>query len=214
MEIPWERGKKPTTEVQFFSAICIHVVGADIATQDYIKAKFAIRMKAVSSDPETIDLTEEINGITDEYIDDEVDDDDIQLQHEKIREEARKRRNKIEKKMTEFRTEGFEEFVGAAAAEDAPSPSAPTRVFRPVEGNGYSSGQARCWIPPFTKLSKDDKRENRWRVDSRVMNGEKSKAFGPRSSTSDYEAMVFCIQLAWRAYTKAEGHPCPYVFDE
>ena len=46
-------------------------------------------------------------------------------------------------------------------------------------------------------------------------NKTRERAFGDESVVSDYDAMVFCLKLAWAAYiAKHPRQVCPYDFAE
>lgn len=92
-----------------------------------------------------------------------------------------------------------------------------TFVARPA--NGYSQAQAKQWLPPGASISKDDRRENRWRVRSpflRDLGGgaERSKSFGTSSGLCDFQAMSFCLRLVWRAYLMSHGGECSVELEE
>ena len=103
---------------------------------------------------------------------------------------------------------------GAASSSAAGSGGpAPARKFVKRVATGYSLVQMKQFLPPFAAASKDDKRENRWRVREPYLQGERSKSYGSKSGLSDWEAMVWVLQLLWHHYTKTTGIPCPFEWE-
>ena len=43
--------------------------------------------------------------------------------------------------------------------------------------------------------------------------GLRSMTYGDEKKVTDYEAMKWCLQLAWAAWSKKEKKPVPYEFD-
>lgn len=84
-----------------------------------------------------------------------------------------------------------------------------------VVADGLSPQRAREYLPPGFALSKDTARENRWTLRSKLLggSGSKSKSFGKRSSTTDWQAMCLLLVCAWRLHTEATGEQCPFDFD-
>ena len=86
------------------------------------------------------------------------------------------------------------------------------RRFVPFGSDGITEEDAKQYLPPGARISKDALRENRWRVRSAELGGERTKSFGSKSTTSDWEALVFVVRLAWAAYTGRHGGACPFDF--
>ena len=128
----------------------------------------------------------------------------------RLKEERDRRECQRLAQLSELHT-GRAGLAGALAGNQAGSATV-ARTFIPCPAHGYSAKQAEEWLPPDTKISKDAVRENRWRLRCKHLPSEKSKSWGPRSTTADYEAMVFLIQLAWRAWTAKSGQACPWNF--
>lgn len=113
------------------------------------------------------------------------------------------------------------ESSGSAAGPSGASGGRPQRKFIAREANGYSQKAAMRFLPPGAKISKDDKRENRWRIRAAYLKdfdggggGERSKSYGKASPLGDFGAMIFVLKLGWRAYLAAHGGECPWQWEE
>ena len=42
---------------------------------------------------------------------------------------------------------------------------------------------------------------------------EITKAYGPKSGTTDWQALVVLLSRAWLAWTKVSGEQCPWDFE-
>ena len=58
-------------------------------------------------------------------------------------------------------------------------------------------------------LLKDDERK-RWRV--KLPEGWRAKYFGA-DNYQDFQAMSWCIKVAWASYGKYSKKPCPWTFE-
>ena len=85
----------------------------------------------------------------------------------------------------------------------------------PVPTTGVTVDEAKALLPPGFSISKDEERENRWRMraDGDYV-GPKSKGFGKGTGLTDFEALRFLVQLAWRHQDRKHGTPCPWTWDE
>lgn len=105
--------------------------------------------------------------------------------------------------------------VGGASSSAAGSSSAPPKARRFVAAvvDGLSLDEGNALLPTGYVFSKDTVRENRWRLRSKAMVGEKSKSFGKGSRTDDWAAMCFLVQYAWRHHYRLTGEQRPFDLD-
>lgn len=106
--------------------------------------------------------------------------------------------------------------AGGAASSGAPSASSaspPVRRFVAAVADGLSRDEGNALLPPGYVFSKDSVRENRWRLRSKSMAGDKSKSFGRGSQSNDWEAMCFLVQYAWRHHGRLTGEQRPFDLD-
>lgn len=105
--------------------------------------------------------------------------------------------------------------VPAADSGDSGSSSSGAKRFvsKPPDGEGFSQAQAAAYLPPLATITKGVTRELYWQVRSPDMPCSRSKRIGGLGGFSDWAAMVFCIQLAWRAHESKVGTPCPFEFE-
>ena len=96
---------------------------------------------------------------------------------------------------------------------DVPEAQCKQRKFVPVAPTGMTASEAAKFLPASARLSKDTTRENRWRLRSKLIGCERTKSYGKRSRTTDREAMIYLIQLAWAAEFRASGQSCPFDFE-
>lgn len=103
-----------------------------------------------------------------------------------------------------------------SAHADGPDAKPQGRKFVPVPATGYNPTEALKWAPPGCSISKDTKRENRWRVRAKYLPGghEKTKSYGKNSSTDDYGAMRFLLEFCWQHYKRISGQECPFDFGD
>jgi len=86
-------------------------------------------------------------------------------------------------------------------------------VRKPANGEGLSQPEAAVYLPPNASITKGCARDLYWQTRSPSMPVSRSKAYGGRRWT-DWSAMVFCLQLAWRAHERCTGEKCPWQFEE
>lgn len=77
---------------------------------------------------------------------------------------------------------------------------------------GYTANEARMWAPPGSRVTKERRWHNRWRIEAEVLGGIRSKSWGEATGLTDYEAMAWVLRLAWSAHTRQTGEQCPWVF--
>ena len=96
-----------------------------------------------------------------------------------------------------------------------PPPANRERQFVTYRADGISQAEAERLLPSSARLFKD-LRENRWRLTSKFLpgSGTKSKSWGRRSQTSDFNAMLVVIKMAWQAHFEHTGEACPFEFEE
>eukprot|EP00971_Amphidinium_carterae_P347585 6489659-Amphidinium_carterae.1 len=89
------------------------------------------------------------------------------------------------------------------------------RQFLPLNTVGYTSEEVKPFVPFGSTLTKD-KKENRWRLRCKHLpgSGDKSKSYGGRSGTTDFDAMRILVMAAWAATTSATGVERPFEFHE
>eukprot|EP00971_Amphidinium_carterae_P329350 6461724-Amphidinium_carterae.2 len=95
------------------------------------------------------------------------------------------------------------------------SAMAGTRQFLPLNTVGYTPEEVKPYVPFGSTLSKD-KKENRWRLRCKHLpgSGDKSKSYGGRSGTTDFDAMRVLVMAAWAATTAATGVERPFDMHE
>lgn len=102
--------------------------------------------------------------------------------------------------------------ASSASSSSAASAGPKPRNFVPMGATGISEAEARGYLPPLASLSKDDRRENRWRVRAPYLQGERSRSWGPKLKFNDWGAMVEVIQLVWQKYIEKHGGDIPFDF--
>jgi len=100
----------------------------------------------------------------------------------------------------------------AASSSTVGSAAKRKKVPNPYPGTDYSSAEARQWCPDAKQcsLGKDDVRHHRWQCHYGKCNA--SKAWGPNTGYTDYQAMVYCLRYLWAQHREATGEACPFVF--
>lgn len=160
-----------------------------------------------------------------ELLDEECDDEsDLHDQWQQIKKKCEARRIALKKAQEEAAARMPAAPASASASSSsarpvvAAAPSKPRR-FVPAEADGYSAAEAAQFLPPGATITKDSTRENRWRVRASFLSNlgsgcERSKSFGRGSKLTDFEAMLFCLQLVWRSYLLRHGGQCPFKWDD
>lgn len=157
-----------------------------------------------------------------EAVDDVVDEDqDVHMHWERMQEQKRAQQRVEALRMQQLdllRPVVVNPDEDAVDTRVATPPKRP-RAFIAQQADGYSQEQAREWLPPGARMTKDDRRENRWRVRAPCLSllggagAERSKSYGKGERLSDYGAMVFCLQMVWRAHIQAHGGECPFDWE-
>lgn len=104
--------------------------------------------------------------------------------------------------------------IQPAPADSETSGGVQARKFYPLPPQGLSQEEAQTLFPDSCRISKDDRRENRWRLRSKLLASERSKSFGKGSGLSVNEALLVLLQVAWRAEEQATGRACPWQFED
>jgi hypothetical protein len=214
LKVPFIPGQRPLTEVALVESLVRFVLGPN-TTDGQIKNALTSRHAEVDNVQDRIGDTMLFDPGIEEIWREDVGEDEEVLQQlaelKRLKEERDRRECQRLAQLSEMQSAGRAGLVGASAGQQADR-GAVARSFVPFPAHCYSAEEAAVWLPPDTKLSKDVARENRWRLRCKRLGGEKSKSWGPRSTTGDYKAMVWLIQLAWRAWTAKSGQACPWNF--
>lgn len=202
---------KPPTEVNLIQALARSIM-KEAATPEFIRAALAARHDCADLSDDLLRTTklydtDVMDALAAEFSDDEEVERQVRCLKEKREKAVRRNAERLDK-VWSSRTEG-----GASSSSSAPSAPRP-RSFVAAEANGISCAEAKRFLPDGFSLSKDDKRENRWRLRGKVMQGERSKSFGSRSDCCDWDAMVCMLQLAWREHSRVSGESMPWDFGE
>jgi hypothetical protein len=105
-----------------------------------------------------------------------------------------------------------------AAPPAAPAAAAPrARLFIARPEGPITAAMAQQWCPPGCRVSKDDRRENRWRLRGDVLRvlglgAERSRAWGPRGAADEWQALIFVLRLGWAAHQQATGEDGAFGF--
>lgn len=211
--VPSDGTSKPSTEIALVKALAETILGA-AATKDVVK-QVLIERGQVNDAPA---LLKDSELLTDEmaaalFSDGEDSDDDVRRQYRELRAQREAHDMKQKQRIAALSAPAATASgaTGSAVASSAAQGEARRRTFVPVVATGLSREAAAEYLPAGFSLSKDG-RENRWRLRGQLLKGEKSKSFGPNSATDDWAAMLFVLQIAWRAYTRHSGVECPYDF--
>lgn len=201
-------GRRPATEVPLVTSLCEFVLG-QAATPQTIEAALLARHSLGESSSETLlGATKLFDPHMDSVVGELFDDDpDIVQQMADLKMQKERRARASEQRMATLKR------MKPPSGASSSSADKPARRFVAVEANGLSAGAAKAFCPSSASISKDDKRENRWRVRSKLLGSEKSKSYGRKSATTDWQAMVHVLTLAWRAHTLATGEGCPFDFE-
>ena len=197
-----------------FRALCKQIKGEEKATEEYIKIAYA-RRHMVMDEVSKYHLSEEDIGIEMDALDlNEWDDDEVHAQIQDLKAAAATRQRKFNGGMEELRRLGQDMFEAGGGDKKGMAVScAPRkRVFNPNDDTtGHSQKEANVWKPLGSGITNDAK-ENRWRVRSRFLDGDKSRSYGAQSEYSDFEAMILMLQVLWRAHTSNTGEQCAWEF--
>jgi hypothetical protein len=203
----------------FGEAMMIEILLKHALGDSYTAAKLAEAIHARVStdwDQELVDTTGLLGVDMAEIVEEDLEDDDADVR-EMWAEIKRKAATRKDRAARLLQPPGVVIPGGSASSSAGAGPPARTFITRPADG--YSQVQANQWCPPGARISKDDRRENRWRIRAPYLadatgGAEKSKSYGTMSLTSDFSAMVFVLSLAWRAYIRTHGGQCPYDWAE
>lgn len=202
---------RPATEARLLNTLAVAIM-KDEATEDFLKQAMVARHECADASahiqPTKIFATD--GGVGDaldvEFSDDEVVEEQIKRLREQKAKAARQQAERVQA------VEGLRSSATSSSAAPKATGERAARKFVAVQGDGITAAAAKAYLPPDCALSKDDKRENRWRLRMKWSNAERSKSYGRRSECTDWEAMTFLIQLAWREHSRLTGHPCPFSF--
>ena len=211
---------QPRGEVALVSSLVRLVLGAD--TDDAV-VREALAARGRTDEPvglsDTALLREgSADGLQAEVLEDA--DDDVRDQLARLREqrELASARAAAARAELEKQQEAVASGAGSAAGAPAPEPARVARRFVPKPGHGLSVEEAREYLPPGASITNDDRRENRWRVRAPYLatdhlGCERSRAWGSGVHT-DWEALVWCLRLAWSRYCITHGGEPPWDFSE
>lgn len=206
-------GVRAWCEATLVAALAGHFLGDD-ATDDAIKA--AMEHRKGASQPDDVVKQSRVFDLQPDWVVDEEDDDpELVEAYNQV-----KQRRAAEAAMDKQRMEALQAMRAARASAGKAGPSDPAacerqgRKFVPVPATGYTAEQAKVWTPPSCSITKDTRRENRWRVRAPYLPGahEKTKSYGRLSGTDDFAAMRFLLEYAWQQYTRLTGEECPFRF--
>lgn len=209
-------GRRGSTEVKLVEELMRYILQAELSDA---KLRQAMSERGRRSEPDAelakaskllaSDIAQEVLEF-----DEQEDDSDIreQLQELKRKREAHLRREaKRMQEVDRLRP-------AQSASSSSSSGAAPARRFIARPTSGYDAGGARAFLPPGASVSKDDRRENRWRVRAPYLRNlgaglERSRSCGGPNGPSDHDAMLHVLQLVWRSYLQAHGGECPWSWD-
>lgn len=189
-----------------------HILGTDF-TSDKPKAALLSRKAANPLADKLFDSSGMLEKLLAEADDSDFEDDqlcDVQAELKELRAQRRARQRS--------EAQAAQAAAPAAAASSSSSAGGPRpRRFVARPAQGYSREQAQECCPPSCRISKDDRRENRWRIRAEYlpvlgMGTGRSKSYGKGDTVSDYDAMVVVRTMAWRAYSLKYGGTCPFDF--
>lgn len=151
--------------------------------------------------------------------DDADDDDDVQQQISALK-KARAKQLLHQGRMRELAVAAAKSMAranaasasGASSAQQAPPAGRPRR-FVPMPPESPTQEEAQALLPPPYRISKDDRRENRFRLRGPGVGGEKSKSFGRNSGRTPRDAFGLLFVMAWRAHERLTGERCPYELE-
>lgn len=205
--------KQSSSEAAVLEAVVKHVLQEE-ATPEAMEAA-AVSRQIQGHEPVGLSasqvLTDDVEKFLDEEFAEEDDGSDLLQQWADLKRQTWEKSVAVQKVR--------EKLAGAlrtqVGAPKAPAVAQRRRVFVAVRTSGYTAAEAREWLPPGASLSKDDKRENRWRIRASYLSNlglgqERSKSYGKSSGYSDYGAMKVCLEMAWRSYVLAHGGECPF----
>lgn len=205
------------TEASLVAALSRHIL--DSPTEAAIAEVMQRRHKGDTPQDLPVDdaLTVDMLAVLENDIAD--DDAGIRAQIEKLREVALRQAAARQQKVEEVNKAAHAMAAQAASSGSgssgvgAPPVGPRPRRFVPVPTSGPTAEEARVWLPEGFRVSKDSQRENRWRVRGPSLVGERSKSFGRGSSLTEWEALAFLLEVAWRSHSQATGEQCPWSFE-
>lgn len=203
--VPVEAGCRPTSESALLLALAKFVLMNE-ATDEIIQNMVSARHPVADACDDLLEATKLFDqGFEGEFDFEQAEDPDIEKQLQQLREKK--------ERLVAKRAEALKAAAGLRLPQ--PQPEAPAqrceRKFVPAPAGGLSQIEAQLLLPEGFRLSKDDRRENRWRLRGPGIT-ETSRSWGRRSHFDDYGAMSFLVQLAWRAHSRRTGEECPWEF--
>lgn len=210
----WE-GPRPNTEATVLAALCRQIMG-DAADEAFVSAAMRARHFVAGAPEGSVEQTNSGESAKEVLEDLEAgvsDDEDVHRQLAEVKENlalAMKRQAQhtaeIQRAVREMRPASASSAGEASSASGAPRP----RRFVPMPPQGPSQEEAQALLPPLYRVSKDDRRENRWRIRGPGLGGEKSRSFGRASGRTEWQAFGCLFLLAWQAHQRHTGEACPY----
>lgn len=210
-------GRMPTCEVSLVSALVRHFVPG--AAEDDIRAALRRRgqVSSILSDdkPTTLAGADKMMTMLIDELDDEGIKEEVCRLQNACQVEARRRAKQHEDLDKHFAAKTYSSTAVCSAASSSSAARvdrrAPIRI--PVLEQGYSVAEATQWLPPECKLHKESQWHRRWRVESSLLHGVRSKSVGGKTGLTDTQSLFFVLATAWHAHTDASGEPCPWDFE-
>lgn len=187
-------GSRPSTEVGLIAALARHILG-DEASEELLKDILRLRHHVDGAPEELTTNNALLKGDMGKILaEDEDEDSDVERQLDELREQRERKLARQEKQVQEAVRAG--RAMGIACASASPGAADPAagprpRRFVPIPERGPSLEEGRRFLPAGFALSKDTRRDNRWRIRGPGFS-EKTKSFGPMSGRSEWEPCAFC----------------------
>ena len=207
LEVPRQSGVPvPTTEADLVIALVRQELGeiADSEIEAILEARGTTMASWEESKPQLFET-----GALD-WVEDVIDMEDLEGEiHELQQKAAAKRddRGAAAPRPAEPDPSGA---AGSSALAVQPAPTGPQRIADP--GPGIDVEWARTLLPPETLLAWEPESQS-WRVSGRYISRRRSRAAGPLTMCTEWEALKFVLAIAWTAFKESNEVDCPYIFD-
>ena len=205
LKCPYTRGQKPTTEAAIVLAIVKKVYGADYTDEiglEVLKTKTEslIPHEAAEAPLLTDDLMELLGG---EFENVEFER-EIQEYNSAMKLDMA-RREKRAREAARFMQEAEDADDGAQAA-----PAAAVRPQLPKPENAFTQKETKFFLPAGYGVSKETKRDARWRIKSPYGVKEFNKCFNRFDADADYSTLRQLLRQAWLEYERHTDRRCPW----
>ena len=208
LEVPFASGCRPRTECELVCALVRFIIPD--TTDEKLQEVLGRRGKSAAPEVTVSDaLLLKSSDMLDMVLE-EADDEDAKLELQKLRAKAEaehRRQLKVDAELHAVSTS-----AGRASSSSCKPVRSPVTSQVRESVAGYSVEEARQWAPPGCTLTKEMRWHTRWRATSQEIGGVRSKSFSADGLVSDFKAMVWVLNVAWRHYTAIHGQACPWEF--